>query len=339
VILKEVLERLLAGAHLAEDEACELVHALTEESTPAALAGALLVALRAKGEQPAELRGFARGLRERARPPAIEASRAVDIVGTGGDGSGSLNLSTGSALLTAACGQAVVKHGNRALSSSAGSADVLEALGLALPLDEPRARACLAATGFTFLFAPYYHPAMATLAGVRRTLGVRTVFNVLGPLCNPALPPYAVIGAYDLRMADLMANALAGMPIERAFVVHGEPGWDEPTPVGPFALFDVRRGEVRATQRDPRSLGIPRCAPAALAGGDAVHNAARLRAVLTGEERGAHRDALALGCALALEVTGAASDWREGLAQAHAALDDGRAARLIDRIGRGAFGA
>jgi anthranilate phosphoribosyltransferase len=339
MILKDALERLLAGSHLTEDDACALVHALTEESTPAALAGALLVALRAKGEQPAELRGLARGLRERARAPALDASKAVDIVGTGGDGSGSLNLSTGSALLTAACGQPVVKHGNRALSSRAGSADVLEALGLALPLDEARAAACLAATGFTFLFAPYYHPAMATLAGVRRALGVRTVFNVLGPLCNPALPPYAVIGAYDLRMADLMANALAGMPIERAFVVHGEPGWDEPTPVGPFALFDVRRGEVRATKRDPRTLGIARCAPEALAGGDAIHNAARLRGVLTGEDRGPHRDALALGSALALEVTGVARDWRDGLAQAYAGIDGGRAASLIDRIGRGDFGA
>jgi anthranilate phosphoribosyltransferase len=338
MILKDALERLLAGTHLAEDEACALVHALTEESTPAALAGALLVALRAKGEVPAELRGLARGLRERARSPLLDGSHAVDIVGTGGDGSGSLNLSTGAALLTAACGQAVVKHGNRALSSRAGSADVLEALGLALPLDETRAGACFAATKFTFLFAPYYHPAMATLAGVRRALGVRTVFNVLGPLCNPALPAYAVIGAYDLRTADLMASALAGMPIKRAFVVHGEPGWDEPTPVGPFALFDVRRGEVRTTRRDPRSIGIARCEPQALAGGDATHNAARLRGVLTGEERGAHRDALALGCALALEVAGAARDWRDGLVQAHAAIDSGRAAGLIDRIGRGDFG-
>jgi len=336
-MLRGTLERLLAGTHLNEEEACALVHALTDESTPAVLAAAVLVALRAKGEQGQELRGFARGLRERARSPAIDVAGAVDIVGTGGDGSGSLNLSTGSALLAAACGQRVVKHGNRALSSRAGSADLLEALGLALPLDEARARACIAATGFTFLFAPYYHPAMATLASVRRSLGVRTVFNVLGPLCNPALPPFAVIGAYDLRAAELMANALAGMPIERAFVVHGEPGWDEPTPIGPFALYDVRHGDVHATRRDPQTLGLARCTPEALAGGDAPHNAARLRAVFHGQEQGAHRDALALGCALALEVTGAVPDSREGLARAYAAIDSGRAAALIDRFGRGDF--
>jgi anthranilate phosphoribosyltransferase len=337
MMLKQALERLLAGTHLSEAEACALVHALTDESTPPPLAAAVLVALRAKGEQGHELRGFARGLRELARSPGIDVAGAVDIVGTGGDGSGSLNLSTGSALLAAACGQPVVKHGNRALSSRAGSADVLEALGLGLPLDEARARACFAATRFTFLFAPYYHPAMATLAGVRRSLGIRTVFNVLGPLCNPALPPFAVIGACDLRTAELMANALAGMPIERVFVVHGEPGWDEPTPVGPFTLYDVRHGEVRATRRDPLALGIARCAPESLAGGDATHNAARLRAVFHGEEHGAHRDALALGCALALEVTGAVPEPREGLAQAHAAIDGGRAAALIDRFGRGDF--
>jgi len=337
--LRETLEKLLAGAHLSEDEACALVHALTEEETPPALAAAVLVALRAKGEQSAELRGFARGLHERARVPALDVAGAVDVVGTGGDGSGSLNLSTGSALLAAACGQRVVKHGNRALSSRAGSADLLEALGLALPLDEARASACLAATGFTFLFAPYYHPALATLAGVRRALGVRTVFNVLGPLCNPALPPFAVIGACDLRTAELMAHALAGMPIERAFVVHGEPGWDEPTPIGPFALYDVRHGAVQATRRDPAELGLARCTPLSLTGGDAVHNAARLRAVFHGEEHGAHRDALALGCALALEVTGAVPDCSAGLTRAGDAIDSGRAARLIDRLGRAGFAA
>jgi anthranilate phosphoribosyltransferase len=334
-MLTSVLERLLLGAHLDEEEARSLLHALTDESTPPALAGAILAALRAKGEQAAELRGLARGMRERARRPDLDVAGAVDVVGTGGDGSGSLNLSTGSALLAAASGARVVKHGNRALSSRAGSADVLEALGLALPLDEARARACLAATGFTFLFAPYYHPAMATLALVRRALAVRTVFNVLGPLCNPALPPYAVIGACDMRTAGLMAEALSGMPIERAFVIHGEPGWDEATPVGPFAVFDVHHGAVTATQRDPAQLGLARCAPRDLAGGNAAHNAARLRAVLRGEESGAHSDALLLAAALALEVSGHARDWREGLEQARAAIADGRAAALLERLRAG----
>ena len=155
-------------------------------------------------------------------------------MGTGGDGSGSLNLSTGAALLAAACGLPVVKHGNRSVSSKSGSADVLEALGVTLPADPAAARALLDATNFTFLFAPNFHPAMKAIAPVRRALGVRTVFNILGPLTNPAAPPFAMIGAFDLPTARLLADTLAGMPIQRCFVVHGEPGWDEATPVGPF---------------------------------------------------------------------------------------------------------
>ena len=244
--LSPTLDRLLDGQNLTEREAGNLLAALTAPDLAPAMAGAVLAALRLKGVTAAELRGFAVAMRALARKPDLPAPlRAVDIVGTGGDKSGSLNLSTGAALLTAACGVPVVKHGNRSISSRAGSADVLAALGLALPLDERRAAECFAATGFTFLFAPHYHPAMKSLAAVRATLGVRTVFNILGPLTNPAEPPFHVIGAYDLPTAELMAQALAGMNLERAMVVHGAAGWDEPTPVGPFELFDVRAGEVR----------------------------------------------------------------------------------------------
>ena len=164
---------------------------------------------------------------------------AIDIVGTGGDASGSLNLSTGAALLAAACGLPVVKHGNRSITSRSGSADLIEQLGFAMPLDEQRAAQCFAATGFTFLFAPYFHPAMKALAPIRAALGVRTVFNLLGPLTNPAAPRFQLIGAYDEATAELMAKTLAGMPIERAWVVHGAAGWDEATPIGPFVAFDV----------------------------------------------------------------------------------------------------
>src|SRR6516225_6674412 len=195
------------------------------------MAGALLGALATKGVVADELRGLARAMRARARHPGTPATlRAIDIVGTGGDGSGSLNISTGTALLTAACDVPVIKHGNRSISSRAGSADLLEALGLRLPLDEQQAADCLAATNFTFLFAPYYHPAMKAVAPVRAALGVRTIFNIMGPLTNPAAPPFHLIGAYSLDVAKLIAQTLAGMPIERTFVVHGAEGWDEPTP-------------------------------------------------------------------------------------------------------------
>jgi anthranilate phosphoribosyltransferase len=229
-------------------------------------------------------------------------------------------------------GVRVVKHGNRSVSSRAGSADMLEALGLGLPLDERASGECLAATGFTFLFAPHYHPAMKEIAPVRRELGVRTVFNLLGPLTNPAAPPFALIGAYSLEAAELMAESLAGMPVERVFVVHGTAGWDEATPVGPFELFDVRPGRVSREQRDPLDSGVPRCSTVDLAGGNPAENAAALRAVFEGRDRGAHRDALVLNAALALEVTGSVATCAEGIAAAHAAIDRGDAARLLARL-------
>jgi len=331
--LNQTLDRLLDGTDLTEAEAGELLVALTAADLQPALGGALLAALRAKGVNAAELRGFAGAMRSLARRPVLPAGPpSVDIVGTGGDKSGSFNLSTGAALLTAACGQRVVKHGNRSVSSRAGSADVLEALGLKLPLDEIRAGECLAATGFTFLFAPHYHPAMKSVAPIRQALGVRTVFNILGPLSNPAEPEFHVIGAYHVTTAELMAQALAGMKIRRAFVIHGAEGWDEPTPIGPFEVFDVTPGSVRRERRSPADYGLPLCRPEALGGGDAQYNAQALRAVLRCEDRGPHRDALLLGAALALEVTGAVRNGHEGIARATATVENGSAGALLERL-------
>jgi anthranilate phosphoribosyltransferase len=329
---RELLERLLERHDLSQIEAEELLRRLTERETPPAMAGALLAAMRSKGVVADEVRGFAQAMRRLARRPQLPAGLgAIDIVGTGGDASGSLNISTGTALLTAACGVPVVKHGNRSISSRAGSADVLEALGLKLPLDERAAGRCLAACGFTFLFAPHYHPATGAVAPVRAALGVRTIFNILGPLTNPAEPPYQLIGAFSLEVASLMAETLAGMPIERAFVVHGAEGWDEPTPIGPFTVFDVRPGSVRREVRTPEDYGLARCDARALAGGDAQHNARALRAVLAGEDRGPHRDCLLLGGALALEVAGRAEP-PEALERAAQAIDSGAAARVLEAL-------
>jgi anthranilate phosphoribosyltransferase len=335
--LRDCLERLLTHHDLDESQAEALLGELASPDTPAAAAGAVLAAMRAKGVVASEVRGFAKGMRSLARRPLIAPGvRAIDVVGTGGDGSGSLNISTGTALLTAACGLAVVKHGNRSISSRAGSADVLEALGLALPLDEQAAAACLDACGFTFLFAPYYHPAMKVLAAVRTALGVRTVFNILGPLTNPAQPALHVIGAPRLEEARLIADTLSGMPIERAFVIHGAEGWDEPTPMGPFTVFDVRPGQVATQVRSPAEYGFEVCTRAGLAGGDAAHNARALRAVLTGEDRGTHRDCLLLGAALALEVAGSAPSRRGAVEIAAHAIDSGAAVRVLDSVA--AFG-
>jgi anthranilate phosphoribosyltransferase len=338
VALRAQLDRLLDGEHLGQLEAHALLTSLTAADLPPALAGALLAALRAKGVTADEMRGFADAMRALARRPQLPVPpNAVDIVGTGGDRSGSLNLSTGAALLAAACGLPVIKHGNRAVSSRAGSADVLQALGLPLPLDEAAAGRCFAALGFTFLFAPYYHAATASIAPVRAALGVRTVFNLLGPLSNPAAPPYLVIGAFSVATAELLAQALLGSPIRRAFVIHGAQGWDEPTPIGEFTLFDVNAGAVRREQRTPADYGLPLCDAAALAGGDAAHNALELRRVLTGQSAGAHRDALLLGTALALEVSGVERAPLPALARAAQAIDSGAAAELLTRLAR--FGA
>ncbi len=330
--MRETLERLTHGNDLSEGEAADLLVALTDESLPSPMAGALLTALRTKGETAAEVRGFATAMRRLATRPTIpDEVSGVDIVGTGGDGSGSLNISTGAALTTAACGQPVIKHGNRSISSKSGSADVLECLGLTLPPDQDAAGACLAEMGFTFLFAPYFHPAMKAVGPVRKALGIRTIFNILGPLTNPAEPPYYVIGAFNVEVAALMAEALSGLPIERAFVVHGAPSWDEATPVGPFDMFDVRPGLVSRTERDPAAYGIPRCSPDDLAGGGAAENADKLRAALEGEA-GPHRDALTLGAGLALEVSGAAGSFEEGIATANEAIDDGSTGELLNRL-------
>ncbi len=332
---RDTLARLLERRDLTEAEAGALLEQLADPALPPPLGGALLAALAAKGLIAAEVRGFAQAMRRLARHPRIAgAERAIDIVGTGGDASGSFNISTGTALLTAACGVPVVKHGNRSVSSRSGSADVLEVLGLSIPLDETAAAACFAATGFTFLFAPHYHPATRAIAPIRAALGVRTVFNILGPLVNPAEPPLYLIGAYSLEVARLMAETLAGLPIERAFVVHGAQGWDEPTPIGPFTVFDVRPGEMRSSVRAPSDYGLRACQAADLAGGDARENARALRAVLRGEDRGAHRDCLLLGTALALEVAGIAAEPRAGVARAAAAIDSGAAGRLLTALGQ-----
>lgn len=336
--LRDTLERLLAGTHLTEAEAGELLLALTNEATPPAMAGGILIALCAKGVTANELRGFANTMRKLARRPNIPAgSPLVDMVGTGGDGSGSFNLSTGAALLVASMGIRVAKHGTSSISSRSGSADVIRALGLELPLNEDEAGECLAATNFTFFFAPHYHPSFKSIMPIRQALGVRTVFNILGPLLNPAAPPFHLIGAYHIDVAALMAETIAGMPIERTYVVHGDPGWDEATPIGPFTVFDVRPGQVVRTSRSAEEFGLPRCSAADLKGGDAAYNARHLTDVLEDRDRGPHRNAIVLQAALVLEMLGKAAAPRAAARMAEDAIEAGAGRVLLQKLA--AFGA
>ncbi len=330
---RHTLDHLVQGRDLSEGDAAALLTLLTTPELAPAMAGALLAALRTKGVTAPEVRGFAGAMRALARKPELPPGLdAIDIVGTGGDASGSLNLSTGAALLAAACGLPVIKHGNRSISSRSGSADLIEALGFSLPLDEAQAAHCFEATGFTFLFAPYYHPAMQAVAPIRAALGIRTVFNLLGPLTNPASPRYRLIGAYDAATAELMAGTLAGMDIERAWVVHGAAGWDEATPIGPFLAFDVTRDMIRRHEMDPREFGLPSCGPGDLAGGEAAANLAALLEVFEGRDRGAHHAALALQCGLALYIAGRTATIHAGVELALATVDSGRALQWLARL-------
>ncbi|MGI9291961.1 MAG: anthranilate phosphoribosyltransferase [Gammaproteobacteria bacterium] len=330
---KNMLEQLLDGEHLSEEQAYSLMQNLAAGLEPAR-AGAILAALRVLGETPDEIRGLANAMRDLAQPFKRDPDLpACDSVGTGGDGSGSFNISTGAALLAAACDLPMIKHGNRSVSSKSGSADVLEALGVSLPGDPAVAADCFTHTNFTFLFAQVFHPAMKNIAPVRAAMGVRTVFNILGPLTNPAAPPFGLIGAYSSPMAKLMAESLSGMQhVQRVFVVHGEPGWDEATPAGRFEIYDVTPGKVHHEVRDPRDYGIARCAPEDLAGGDAAHNAAALEQVLINRSRDAHRDALLLNVGLMLELSGKASDLNAGIHQAEHALSDGAAGKFLKQL-------
>lgn len=331
--MRQTLERLLDRSNLSEQEASELLVALTDPTLAPAMGGAVLAALRAKGVTADEVRGFAKSMRKLARRPELSpGGPLVDMVGTGGDGSGSFNLSTGAALLVASMGIRVAKHGTSSVSSRSGSADVIRALGLGLPLDERASGECLDATGFTFFFAPHYHPAMKAVMPIRQALGVRTVFNILGPLSNPAEPDFHLIGAYDVDIAELMAETMAGMPLQRAYVVHGASGWDEATPIGPFTLFDVTPGKVVRSTRSAEEFMLPQCSVDELKGGDAAYNAEHLRAVLEGREQGAHRNALILQAALVLELLGKAASAQDAAHMAQDAIESGAGRRLLEKL-------
>ena len=330
--MSALLSTLLSASSLDEPLAEALLDTLTSDA-PDALKGALLAALAARPVTGPTLRALALGMRRRA-VPVVCPEGAVDTCGTGGDGSGSFNVSTATALLLAADGVPVVKHGNRAVSGPCGSADVLEALGVPLDQDPAAAAASLASFRFTFLFAPAFHPATRAIGPVRRALGVRTAFNLLGPLTNPAAPRHQLIGAATPEAAEQIALALSELPIERCFVVHGAPSWDEATPCGSFLRWDVRPGHTALREIDPRfTYGMTQHPPESLAGGDATHNARLLHGLFQGV-RGGIRDAVLLNAALVYELLDPSLSARQALERATATLDEGRAAWLLDRLAR-----
>ena len=329
-----VLATLTAGGDLSTDEAAAAMAEIFAGGASPAQIAAFIVALRMKGETLAEMTGLVRAMLEVAEPvPLDEALRArlVDTCGTGGDRSGTINVSTIAAFVVAGAGVPVAKHGNRAASSRAGSADVLEALGVRIDLGPDGVARCLAEAGIGFCFAPRFHPAMRHAGPVRRELGVTTVFNFLGPLANPTRPPHQVVGVSDGRMALRMAGVLAAIGATRALVVHGSDGLDELTTTGPSTVVWQEGGEARTSTIDPAALGLAPATREQLAGGDAVANAASLRAVLSGAA-GAHRDIAVLNAAAGLVAAGAAATFEDGVDQAQRSIDEGAAAEALDRL-------
>ena len=318
------------GHSLSQEEAREVMGVVMRGEATQAQIGGLLIGLRARGETVDEITGFAEALREHVLPVTPRRAPVVDVVGTGGDGAETFNISTAAAVVAAAAGAAVAKHGNRAASSACGSADVLEELGLVLELPPERIAASVDAHGFGFMFARAHHPAMRHAAPVRQELGTRTVFNVLGPLANPAGARDGVFGVYSAELARTYAEALVRLGARRAFVVHGD-GVDELLPTGPNLVVEVQEGNITEWQLDPRDVGLEPGDPEELRGGDAARNAATIRRVLAGEKGGA-RDAVLLNAAFALVAAEQAGELWWAMDAAAAAIDSGAAAETLDRL-------
>ncbi|MBI4512330.1 MAG: anthranilate phosphoribosyltransferase [Deltaproteobacteria bacterium] len=325
------ISRVIARRDLTSEEIAEVMGRIMDgEATPAQIGG-FLVGLRMKGETPAEIAGAARAMRARATPIRCpEPERAVDTCGTGGDGAGTVNVSTLAAIVVAACGVRVAKHGNRALSSRAGSADVLEALGVNITASVPVLERCMAEANIAFLFAPSFHSATRHAAGPRKELGTRTLFNLLGPLTNPAGVGAQVVGVFDASFCEPVASALGLLGARRAFVVHGEGGLDEVAVRGKTLVSEWKDGEVKSYHVTPADFGMGEEDPAGLSGGDAAANALIARAVLGGQ-RGAPRTAVVLEAAVALLAAGAVSDFAEGAHKAQGALDSGTALATLEK--------
>jgi anthranilate phosphoribosyltransferase len=329
--MQTTLARLLDGHDLTRDEAREAMNTIMSgEATPAQIGG-FLVALRLKGETADEIAGCAEAMRAHVLPVKPEREDLVDTAGTGGDGGRTFNISTAAALVAAAAGAGVAKHGNRAVSSASGSADVLEALGFSLELSPDRIARSIDELGFGFLFAPTHHPAMKHAAPVRKELAARTVFNVLGPLTNPADARAQVVGVYSPELVRTLAEVLAALGARRAFVVHGAEGIDELSPAGPNLVCEVVDGGVHRREIDPLDFGVKRCAPEELRGGSPEQNAAAIREVFSGAN-GGRRDAILLNAAGAIAAGGHAEDLREGYELARWTVDSGAAAERLEAL-------
>ncbi|MGH7912110.1 MAG: anthranilate phosphoribosyltransferase [Candidatus Dormibacteraceae bacterium] len=323
------LEKLIRGESLDEAEAATAMEMMLRgEATPSQIAG-FLIALRAKGEQIAEITGFARTALAMSTPVQIPGL-LLDVVGTGGDGLATFNISTLSSVVSAACGARVAKHGNRAQSSISGSADVLEALGVRIDLGPEGVARCINEVGIGFMYAQRYHPAFRYAGPTRRELGIRTVFNILGPICNPARAGMRAIGVADQELVEPVVQVLQRLEVPRVLVFHGAGGMDELSTTGPSIVVEVLDGRHRRYPLDPADLDLKPASARDVQGGSPQRNAGIARRILAGE-RGPQRDIVLLNTAAALRAAGIAADWQEGIGLGAEAIDDGRAGALLER--------
>jgi anthranilate phosphoribosyltransferase len=328
--LRGLIAKAASGQPLTRDESARAFdRMMSGEATPSQMGG-LLMALRVRGETVDEITGAAATMRSKMTKVAAPPD-AIDVVGTGGDASGSYNVSTCAALIVAGCGVPVAKHGNRALSSKSGAADVLGALGVKIDLRPDEITRCIYEAGIGFMFAPAHHPATKNVAPTRVELGTRTIFNLLGPISNPAGVKRQMIGVFSRHWIEPMAQVLKLLGSESVWVAHGSDGLDEITTSGPSYIAALENGNVRTFEINPEDVGIPRAKPEALRGGEADHNAAALLAVLTGT-KGPYRDIAVLNAAAALVVAGKAKELKDGVAQAAKSIDSGEAKGRLDRL-------
>jgi anthranilate phosphoribosyltransferase len=332
-MISKALNTLISGASLDDRLASDAMTLIMDGGATPVQIGALLTALRMRGETVAEFTAFARVMRARSVRVPTNRAPLIDTCGTGGDTCKTFNISTAAAFVAASAGAAVAKHGNRSVTSKCGSADVLEALGFRIDLSPDAVGHCIDEAGIGFLFARAHHPAMKYAAGVRAELGIRTVFNALGPLTNPAGATRQIVGVYDGKLCPLLAEVLMNLGSEHVLVVHGEAGLDEIATFGPTIVSEGRGGVVSTYTICPETLGLPEASPADVApGADAAENAALLTAVLGGRERGARRDIVVANAAAALYVAGIAESLLDGVGKAATQIDTGAAYATLDRL-------
>ncbi len=329
--LKEVLQTLADGKSLSALDSYALFDFMISGSATDSQIGAMLMGLRQRGETIDEIVGAVKAMRSKMNK-IIVPENSVDIVGTGGDGAGTYNISTCAMFITAGVGIPVAKHGNKALSSNSGAADVLKSLGVNVDISKEMVEKCLRQIGIGFMYAPKYHPALKRVMPVREELAFRTIFNVLGPLMNPGQVKKHLVGVYSQKLVEPIANALLALGSERALVVYGEPGFDEISTVGTTYVAELAGGKIRTYELDPEDFGLMKCRIEEIRGGTPEHNAMALRNVLEGKENCAYREIAVFNAAGAIIVAGKANSWQEGIELAQHSIASGKALTTLERL-------